>query len=167
MRLSLVPDRLFGTYHEITPALLHDLGVRLLLCDLDYTLAPKRVREPDAAVRRWIKAMGEGGIRVMILSNNRSGVRVETFCRDLGIDYVGHAGKPFADGFRRAMDKAGVTAEETAMLGDKLLTDVLCAHFNGSTALMVEPLGGPKTLLQKALHAMQEPFKRMNRRKMQ
>lgn len=167
MRLSLVPDRLFETYNEITPALLRSLGVKLLLCDLDYTLAPKSVRKPDEAVRRWIEAMGEGGVRVMILSNNRSPVRVEAFCRDLGIDYVGHAGKPFAGGFRRAMDKAGVTAEETAMLGDKLLTDVLCAHFNGSLALMVEPLGGAKTLLQKALHAMQEPFKKMNRRKTQ
>ncbi len=167
MRLSLVPDRLFETYNEITPALLRSLGVKLLLCDLDYTLAPKSVRAPDEAVRRWIEDMGEGGVRVMILSNNRSPVRVEAFCRDLGIDYVGHAGKPFAGGFRRAMDKAGVTAEETAMLGDKLLTDVLCAHFNGSLALMVEPLGGAKTLLQKALHAMQEPFKKMNRRKTQ
>ena len=167
MRLSLVPDRLFETYNEITPALLRSLGVKLLLCDLDYTLAPKSVRAPNEAVRRWIEAMGEGGVRVMILSNNRSPVRVEAFCRDLGIDYVGHAGKPFAGGFRRAMDKAGVTAEETAMLGDKLLTDVLCAHFNGSLALMVEPLGGAKTLLQKALHAMQEPFKKMNRRKTQ
>ena len=167
MRLSLVPDRLFETYNEITPALLRSLGVKLLLCDLDYTLAPKSVRAPDEAVRRWIEAMGEDGVRVMILSNNRSPVRVEAFCRDLGIDYVGHAGKPFAGGFRRAMDKAGVTAEETAMLGDKLLTDVLCAHFNGSLALMVEPLGGAKTLLQKALHAMQEPFKKMNRRKTQ
>ena len=167
MRLSLVPDRLFETYNEITPALLRSLGVKLLLCDLDYTLAPKSVRAPDEAVRRWIEAMGEGGVRVMILSNNRSPVRVEAFCRDLGIDYVGHAGKPFAGGFRRAMDKAGVTAEETAMLGDKLLTDVLCAQFNGSLALMVEPLGGAKTLLQKALHAMQEPFKKMNRRKTQ
>ena len=167
MRLSLVPDRLFGSYSEITPALLHGLGVKLLLCDLDYTLAPKSVRAPDEAVRRWIDEMGEADIRVMILSNNRSPVRVDAFCRDLGIDYVGHAGKPFADGFRRAMDKAGVTAGETAMLGDKLLTDVLCAHFNGALALMVEPMGGPKTLLQKALHAMQEPFKRMNRRKTQ
>ena len=167
MRFSLVPDRLFASYEEITPALLQELGIKLLLCDLDYTLAPKSVRTPDEAVRRWIDGMTEAGIRVMILSNNRSSVRVDAFCRDLGIDYVGHAGKPFAGGFRRAMDKAGVTAGETAMLGDKLLTDVLCAHFNGSRALMVEPLGGANTLLQKALHGMQEPFKKMNRRKTQ
>ena len=166
--LSLLrPDYVFDDYSVVTSAFLKSLGVRLLLTDLDYTLAPKRVRDPDDALRAWVAALGEGGITLMILSNNRSPARVDAFCHDLGIDYVGHAGKPFASGFRRAMDKAGITAGETAMLGDKLLTDVLCAHFNGSTALMVEPLGGPKTLLQKALHAMQEPFKKMNRRKTQ
>lgn len=164
MRLSLVPDRLYGSYEEITPAFLRQAGVKLLLCDLDYTLAPKSVPRPDDAVRSWIRRMEDAGIRVMILSNNRSPVRVERFCHDLGIDYVGHAGKPFARGFQQAMDMAGVTAAETAMLGDKLLTDVLCAHFNNSLALMVEPAGGPKTVWQKVLHAMQEPFKRMNRR---
>lgn len=38
--------------------------------------------------------MEEGGVQVMILSNNRSSHRVETFCRELGIPYVGHAQKP-------------------------------------------------------------------------
>ena len=165
MRLSLVPDHLFRSYDEITPALLERLGIKLLLCDLDYTLAPKSVSRPDEAVRRWIDLLGESGVRVMILSNNRSSARVEAFCRDLGIDYVGHAGKPFARGFRQAMARSGATPGETAMLGDKLLTDVLCAHFNGAPALMVEPAGGAKTVLQKVLHAMQEPFKNMNRRK--
>lgn len=165
MRISLVPDWLFRTYDEITPEYLRGMGVKLLLCDLDYTLAPKSVSRPDDAVRRWIDNMGQAGIRVMILSNNRSPARVEAFCRDLGIDYVGHAGKPFARGFRQAMKLAGVSEKETAMLGDKLLTDVLCAHFNGAPALMVEPAGGPKTVLQKVLHTMQEPFKNINRRK--
>ena len=165
MRFSLVPDRLFDSYRQITPQLLTEMGVKLLLCDLDYTLAPKSVRAPDEQVRCWIDDLQAAGITVMILSNNRSPVRVDAFCRDLGIGYVGHAGKPFAGGFRRAMEQAGTASDQTAMLGDKLLTDVLCAHFNGSRALMVEPLGGARTMLQKALHAMQEPFKRMNRRK--
>ena len=165
MRFSLVPDRLFDSYRQITPQILTQMGVKLLLCDLDYTLAPKSIRAPDEHVRSWIDQLHAAGITVMILSNNRSPVRVDAFCRDLGIDYVGHAGKPFAGGFRRAMEKAGASSTQTAMLGDKLLTDVLCAHFNGSRALMVEPLGGAKTMLQKALHALQEPFKKMNRRK--
>ena len=101
----------------------------------------------------------------MILSNNRSGKRVNDFCRALGIDYEGHAQKPLPRGLRRAMSRAGVTPAETAMLGDKLLTDVLAANLSGVTALMVEPVGGAATLWQKVLHALQAPFKAMAREK--
>ena len=34
MRVSLVPDRLFETYEEITPEYLRQRGIRLLLSEL-------------------------------------------------------------------------------------------------------------------------------------
>ena len=92
MSFSLIPQMLLPGYGSLPPEMLRERGIRLLLCDLDYTLAPKYVPGPDEALHRWLTAMGEAGIRVMILSNNRSPVRVERFCRDLGIDYVGRAG---------------------------------------------------------------------------
>ena len=165
MRVSLRPDRLLAAYDNVTPELLRQKGVRLLLCDLDYTLAPKSVKTPPKGVKPWIDGLKAAGITVMILSNNRSGKRVDEFCRQLGIDYVGHAQKPLTKGLRRAMDKAGVTARETAMLGDKLLTDMLAANLAGAAALMVEPVGGAVTTWQKVLHAMQAPFKAMAREK--
>ena len=113
----------------------------------------------QAELRRWLEEMAQGGITVMILSNNRNPARVERFCRELGISYEGHAGKPSARGFRRAMARVGVTPEETAMLGDKLLTDMLGANLSGVTALMVEPAGGARTPWQKVLHALQAPWK--------
>ena len=159
MRVSLVPDRLFETYEEITPEYLRQRGIRLLLSDLDYTLAPKSQREPDETVRQWIDSMRRAGVEVMILSNNRSSHRVETFCRELGIPYVGHAQKPRTTGFHRAMEQAGVTAAETAMMGDKLLTDMLGAHIAGVLPLMVEPRGGAKGAWNKVLHGLQRPWK--------
>lgn len=159
MRVSLVPDRLFETYEEITPEYLRQRGIRLLLSDLDYTLAPKYVPHPDDRVREWLRRMEEGGVQVMILSNNRSSHRVETFCRELGIPYVGHAQKPRTTGFHRAMEQAGVTAAETAMMGDKLLTDMLGANLAGVLALMVEPAGGPKGAWKRVLHALQAPLR--------
>ncbi len=165
MRVSLRPDRLLAAYDNVTPELLRQKGVRLLLCDLDYTLAPKSVKTPPEGVKPWIDGLKAAGITVMILSNNRSGKRVDEFCRQLGIDYVGHARKPLTKGLRRAMDKAGVTARETAMLGDKLLTDMLAANLAGAAALMVEPVGGAVTAWQRVLHAMQAPFKAMAREK--
>ena len=167
MRISLVPDGVYESYRQITPELLQSKGICLLLSDLDFTLAPKSTPRPDAAVRQWIDGLRSAGVRVMILSNNRSPARVERFCRDLGIDYVGHAGKPSPRGYRQAMEKAGATPGETAMLGDKLLTDMLAANRAGVLPLMVEPVGGAVTAWQKVLHALQAPFKAVCRRKME
>ena len=134
MSFSLIPDLLLTDYGDLTPQMLTERGICLLLCDLDY-----------------------------ILSNNRSPARVERFCRDLGIDYVGHAGKPSPRGYRQAMEKAGVTPGETAMLGDKLLTDILGANRSGAWAVMVEPAGGPRGAWNHVLHGLQRPFKALCR----
>ena len=163
MSFSLVPDKLYRRYTDITPQMLQEWGIRLLLCDLDYTLAPRSVAQPDDTVLRWVNDMKAAGVEVMILSNNRSPERVELFCKDMGITYVGQAGKPAKRGYREAMAKAGTTARETAMLGDKLLTDVLGARRSGVLALMVEPLGGPVGTWNHMLHALQAPFKAMTK----
>ena len=64
-----------------------------------------------------------------------------------------------------AMERAGVPAEHTAMLGDKLLTDVLGARRSGVLALMVEPLGGPVGPWNHVLHLLQRPFKAAARKR--
>lgn len=165
MSCSLVPDRIFSKYEEITPEMLGELGITLLLSDLDFTLAPKSVSRPDEGLRQWIAALGAAGITLMIVSNNRSGRRVSEFCADLGVGYQGHAGKPSPKGLEAAMRKAGADRNQTAMLGDKLLTDVLAANRCGVLALMVEPRGGALTPWQKVLHALQAPFKTACRRR--
>ena len=165
MPFSLIPDRLFRRYTDLMPQLLQQMDIRLLLCDLDYTLAPRSVAEPDGELRAWLDGCREAGITVMILSNKRSSRRVETFCRELGIRYVGHAGKPSVRGYREAMEQAGQDERHTAMLGDKLLTDVLGAKRSGVLALMVEPLGGPVGAWNHVLHGLQRPFKWIARRR--
>lgn len=165
MPFSLIPDRLFRQYSDVTPRTLREMDVRLLLCDLDYTLAPRSVEKPDGALRGWLDACRESGVTVMILSNNRSSRRVEVFCGELGIRYVGHAGKPSVRGYRKAMEQTGIPPEHTAMLGDKLLTDVLGAKRAGALALMVEPLGGPVGAWNRVLHALQQPFKQTAKRR--
>ena len=166
MPFSLIPQLLLADYGQVTPELLAQRGIKLLLCDLDYTLAPRSVPEPDGKLRRWLEGLKSAGITVMILSNNRSSRRVETFCSSLGIRYVGHAGKPSSRGYREAMAQAGAAPEQTAMLGDKLLTDILGANRSGVLAVMVEPLGGPVGAWNHFLHLLQRPFKQITKRRM-
>ena len=165
MRFSMRPDRVYDGYEQIRGEELARRGIRLLLCDLDYTLAPKSQREPDEGLRRWLRELTQAGVTVMILSNNRSPARVEQFCRELGIPYEGHARKPQTVGFRRAMSRCGVTPGETAMLGDKLLTDMLGANRAGVLPLIVEPRGGAKGAWNWVLHALQRPWRAAAREK--
>lgn len=166
MSLSLIPQRLYERYDELTPEILSGMGVTLLLSDLDFTLAPIKTRRPDEKLKAWIADLQTHGIAFMIVSNNRSGERVREFCAELGAPYQGHANKPSRRGIRAAMARAGADAAHTAMLGDKLLTDVLAANRAGVLSLMVEPCGGAVTPWQKVLHALQEPFKAACRRRM-
>ena len=161
MSLSLVPDRIMDRYEDLTVEYLKSKGITLLLSDLDFTLAPKSVRQPDQALKDWIAQLHEAGIQFMIVSNNRSGHRVTEFCADLGVPYQGHAGKPSTRGLEAAMERSGTDRAHTAMLGDKLLTDVLGAKRSGVLALMVEPLGGPVGAWNHVLHMLQAPFKAM------
>ena len=166
MSLSLIPHRVFERYEEITIEYLKAQNISLLLSDLDFTLAAKSTRRPDQALRQWIDALKAAGITFVIVSNNRSGERVTEFCADLGVSYQGHSGKPSTRGLKAAMRETGIDASRTAMLGDKLLTDMLAANRAGVLALMVEPVGGAVTAWQKVLHALQEPFKAVCRRRM-
>ena len=85
---------------------------------------------------------------------------METFCGELGIDYVGHAGKPSVRGLPPGLGPGGERAgADRHCWGDKLLTDVLGARRCGVLALMVEPLGGPVGAWNHVLHLLQRPFK--------
>ncbi len=159
MPISLIPQQVFDCYGDITVDYLKSRGITLLLSDLDFTLAAKKTRRPDQHLRDWIAELEKAGIAFMIVSNNRSGKRVTEFCADLGVPYQGHAKKPSPKGLEAAMARAGAAREHTAMLGDKLLTDMLAANRAGVLALMVEPVGGAVTFWQRVLHAMQAPFK--------
>ena len=165
MPFSLIPHRVFDHYGDITVQFLKDQGITLVLSDLDYTLAAKSTRRPDQALRNWIAELSAAGIKFVIISNNRSGTRVTEFCTDLGVPYQGHAGKPSTRGLKAAMAQAGTDRVHTAMLGDKLLTDMLAANRAGVLALMVEPVDGAVTLWQKVLHALQAPIKTASRNK--
>ena len=50
----LCPQWVFDNYEAVTPEFLKEHGVKLLLSDLDFTLAPKSQSEPDESLTRWI-----------------------------------------------------------------------------------------------------------------
>ena len=165
MSFPLFPDLLFDRFDELTPAYLHGKGVKLLLCDLDNTLALHETARPTAAVRAWVESLRAAGISVMIVSNNRSPARVDAYCHDLGIPYVGHAGKPKRRKMLDAMARFGTTPQETALLGDQIFTDVLGARRCGFQSFCIEPICGRDSLWHWVAYWLQNPFRVPARRR--
>ena len=139
MKDFLTPDYMFGTYREVTAEFLLEKGIRALLIDIDNTLAPYEQPDPDDNIRAWFESLRENGIRVALVSNNHA-PRVERFNQTLGLLAFSDSGKPSRKTLEKAMKALGVTHEETAVLGDQLLTDAYGGKHIGLPAIIVPPI---------------------------
>ena len=135
----LTPEYMFDSYRDVTPQFLSSLGIKALLIDIDNTLAPYEQSEPDESIIAWFASLEAAGIKAALISNNHP-PRVELFNKKLGIDAYADSGKPGGKTLIKAMEKMGVSAAETAGLGDQLLTDTLAVHRLGMISMIVPPI---------------------------
>ncbi len=157
MKDYLTPDYMFGHFWEITPTFLSSIGVRALLIDIDNTLAPYEVAEPDERIREWFEGMQQSGIKAALISNNHA-PRVELFNKTLGLDAYPDSHKPRRATLEKAMQKMGVTHAETAMLGDQLLTDAYAGKHIGLRAIIVPPIKDKTNLFFRFKRLCERPF---------
>lgn len=134
-----VPDLMRDDIYAIEPHALLSRGVRLVLLDVDNTLAPYTVSEPTQKMKDWAGEMRSAGLELFILSNNR-GARPEIFARALGVDFIKKARKPFTAAARTVLLRYGAAPEQTAVVGDQIYTDTLCAKALGALAVLVKPI---------------------------
>ena len=133
------PHHTLRAYYHLTPAFLAERGIRVLLLDIDNTLAPYEQPLPDERLREWLSSLKAAGIAVAFLSNNHA-ARVELFNRELGLPCRFDAHKPLTRRAKKLYKSLGGTKRTTAFMGDQIFTDVCCARLSGATALLVPPI---------------------------
>ena len=151
-----MPDYIFAKFDDITVELLEGLGIKALLIDIDNTLAPYEVAEPDDRIKLWFDTLRENGISATLVSNNDR-ERVELFNRTLGLPYYYKSGKPFAKNLKKAMAAMGSDKSNTAMLGDQLLTDAAAGKHIGLTTFIVPPIRDKSNLFFRSKRALEVP----------
>ncbi len=139
MKDLFTPDYMFGHYWEITPEFLKAHGIRALLIDIDNTLAPYEMPDPDERIVEWFRGLEAGGVKAALVSNNHA-PRVERFNRALGLPAFADSGKPKKKTLLLAMERLGAAREETAVMGDQLLTDSFAGKRLGLPSLIVPPI---------------------------
>ena len=150
---------------DISPKALAEKGIRLVLADLDNTLAPYKVTQPSPELVAWKEALSANGIALFLLSNSRKPGRAQSFAEKLGIPCQGHSGKPKKAGYLKAMERMGARPEETVMVGDQIFTDTLGANNAGVTPLLVQPIrlaGNPGRYIR---YGLETPFRLLGKRR--
>jgi len=134
-----VPDIMKDDIYQLPPRLFTNRGIKNIMLDVDNTIAPYTCDEASPRLSGWVNEMKNAGMELFILSNNR-GERPAVFAEALGLEYVKRARKPFTKVARSVLDEKGWSAKETAIIGDQVYTDTLCARNLGAFAILVRPI---------------------------
>ena len=77
---------------------------------------------------------------IVVISNNTSKKRLSKAAKELDVDYVRFALKPFSRGFRKVKKKFNLKKSEMCIIGDQLMTDVMGGNKYGIYTILVDPL---------------------------
>ncbi len=156
MSFSLLPELIVDAVTDLTPEILKEKGIRLLMLDFDNTIVPYTTDIPTGTMEAWLHTMLTSGVRICVVSNSRKN-RVKIFCEAYGIDCVTRARKPFSKGIAECLDRFQLSAAVCALAGDQIFTDTLGANCAGVTSILVKPIHNHNFWL-KARHVLEQPF---------
>lgn len=139
MLKKFLPNEHVKSIFHIKANDLKEKGIKGIITDLDNTLVEWDRAEATPKLIQWFKEMKEANITVIIVSNNNK-ERVRSFAEPLNIPFIYSARKPLSKAFHQALRKLGLKKEETVVIGDQLLTDILGGNRSGFHTILVVPV---------------------------
>ncbi|MCI2898498.1 YqeG family HAD IIIA-type phosphatase [Staphylococcus hominis] len=134
-----MPNDYVQSVFQIDIEKLANSGFKGIITDLDNTLVGWDVKTPTKEIQEWFKKANDLGLTITIVSNNNE-KRVSGFSKDLDVDFIFKARKPMGRAFKKAIQHMNIKPEETIVIGDQMLTDVLGGNNNGLYTIMVVPV---------------------------
>ena len=156
MPFPFFPGLITDELTDLTPELLADRGITLLMLDFDNTIVPYTTNTPTPEMERWLRAMAQSEVRICVVSNSKKD-RVKVFCKGYGIPCITHAAKPSTKGIRACLAQFGASAKEAAIVGDQIFTDTLGGNRAGVSTILVKAIDNHNFWL-KARHVLEKPF---------
>ncbi|BAQ64101.1 YqeG family HAD IIIA-type phosphatase [Geminocystis sp. NIES-3709] len=136
----LQPDLVLGdVVIHLTPSLIQKYNLKGLVLDVDETLVAWNEKQLSPELINWVEDMRKI-VDLWLVSNNLSENRISSIASSLNLPFIFGAGKPSRRKLRQAVDAMNHPLEQTAMVGDRLFTDVLAGNRLGMFTILVEPM---------------------------
>ncbi len=139
MLKKFLPSEYVKSIYHININELKAKGIKGVITDLDNTLVEWDRPNATPDLIKWFENLKKNDIKVMIVSNNNEN-RVRLFAEPLGIPFIHKARKPLVKAFKKAQVEMGTANNETVIIGDQLLTDVLGGNKAGIYTILVIPV---------------------------
>ena len=156
MSFSFLPTLLADSPVRLTPPVLANMGVRLLMLDFDNTIVPYTTNIPTPEMAAWLTSVRDSHIAMCVISNSKK-PRVVRFCEKYGLDCITGSKKPFSRGIRVCLKKYAADVRDCMLVGDQIFTDILGANCAGIRSVLVPSIHN-HTVLLKLRHVAELPF---------
>lgn len=157
MKKPFRPDYLLNSYSELTAEFLQKHNIKALILDIDNTLVPYEVAKPTEELKAWFSSLNKAGIQISFVSNNNE-ERVSTFNDELSYFATHKSRKPFTVNLKRAIREMGASAEETAIMGDQIFTDILAGNSLGGLTVLVPPINDKTDAFTRLKRLLEKPI---------
>lgn len=138
------PNFIFNNIYEIKPDFFVNNNIGAVIFDIDDTLVANDIKEPTKELIEYFDALKEKGIKISLISNGRK-ERVELFNKNLNFHASYKALKPRKKPIKTALKKFGTKAENTALVGDQIFTDIYGGNRMGLKTILVTPIKNDET----------------------
>lgn len=119
------PKCVVNKFNDLDFNKLYESGYRIIISDLDNTLAPYTMSTPSNDLIHEIQEIKKIGFQIYLISNNKKD-RIEHFCKTLNLDgYLANAKKPNPKRLNKFLEERNISSETIIALGDQLVTDIL------------------------------------------
>ncbi len=124
--------------YEINPDILIKEGIKIVFFDLDNTLIPFYEELPYESTKNFINYLKNKGLEVYVISNNHFD-RVNIFSKELNVKFSYMSYKPLTFKLNKFIKNENLKKEEIIIVGDQLLTDILCSKLLKIKSILVTP----------------------------
>lgn len=137
--MILKPDYNLDSLFDIDFKELKAQGINAVLFDLDSTVMPSKSGEYPQKVKELLNSLKQN-FAIAIISNNKRKDYIEKVQAMSDFPVIGNANKPSPKVMQEFLKSINITPNETVVIGDRPLTDVLAGKLLGAKTILVDSI---------------------------
>lgn len=137
--MILKPDYNLVSLFDIDFKELKTLGINAVLFDLDSTVMPSKTGEYPPKVWNLLQELKQNFV-IAIISNNKKQDYISKVQSMSDFKVIGNANKPSPKVMREFLKTINVLPENTVVIGDRPLTDILAGKLLGAKTILVDSI---------------------------